>query len=121
VESSKKRSRPCYEPRVLRRKLLLTSASLDPTQTTDSYASEGTMQEWKDVLELSSRWRMDKVSKTAVCHLNRMELDPVTKLELAKKHNIQDNEWRLSSIRTLVKDNTQSRRGMQILLDVMLH
>ena len=54
---------------------------------------------------------MEKVLKTAVCHLSRMELDPVTKLELARKHNIQDNEWRFSSIRALVKDNTQLTEG----------
>ena len=111
MESSKKRSRPCYESRVLRRKLLLASASFDPTRTTDSYTSDGTMQEWKDVLELASRWRMNKVSNTAVCHLSRMELDPITKLELARKHNIQDNEWRLSSIRALVKDDTELTEG----------
>lgn len=69
------------------------------------------MQEWKDVLELASQWRMDKVSKTAVHHLSCMELDPVTKLELARKHDIQANEWRFSSIRALVKDNTQLTEG----------
>lgn len=47
---------------------------------------------------------MDRVLNTAVRHLSGMQLDPVTKLELAKKHNIRDKEWLFSAICALVKD-----------------
>ncbi|KAF8340999.1 hypothetical protein F5887DRAFT_427677 [Amanita rubescens] len=77
------------------------------TTTTKNYVDKVTTQEWKDVFELASRWRMEKTVNIAVHHLSSMELDPIMKLEFAKKHNIQDKEWRFSAIHKLVKDDTR--------------
>ncbi|KAF8340997.1 hypothetical protein F5887DRAFT_1076745 [Amanita rubescens] len=73
--------------------------------TTDD--CKATEQEWMGVLDLASRWRMDRVLNTAVRHLSGAQLDPVTKLELAKKHNIRDKEWLFSAICALAKDGVQ--------------
>ncbi len=59
------------------------------------------------VLDLASRWRMDRVLNTAVRHLSDVQLDPVTKLELAKKHNIRDKEWLFPAICALVTKSDQ--------------
>jgi len=75
-----------------------------------------TTQEWKDVLELASRWRMEKTVNMAVRQLSGMELDPIMKLELAKKYNIQDKEWRFSVIHKLVKDDTRLTEGQANLI-----
>ncbi|KAK2463035.1 hypothetical protein APHAL10511_004690 [Amanita phalloides] len=74
---------------------------------TNSYYTSGVIkQEWQDVLELASQWRMNRILDMAVRHLSDLKLDPITKLELAKKHAIQDKEWKFSAIHALVKDNS---------------
>lgn len=74
-------------------------------------ACKATEHQLVDVLGLASQWRMDKVLKTAVCHLSSMALDPITKLELTKKHDIQDQEWRFSAIHDLIKSNEELTEG----------
>jgi len=86
------------------------------TTTTKNYVDKVTTQEWKDVFELASRWRMEKTVNIAVHHLSSMELDPIMKLEFAKKHNIQDKEWRFSAILKLVKDDTRLTEGQADLI-----
>ena len=61
-----------------------------------------TTGEWKDVLGLASQWRMDPLVEMSISHLDDVNLDATTKLELAKKHNIQNKEWRRSAVREFV-------------------
>jgi len=46
---------------------------------------------------------MDKLGKFAVGQLSKMEIGGVEKLKLAKRYDIQDKEWKLTSIRELIK------------------
>jgi hypothetical protein len=81
-----------------------------------------TVEEWKDVLGLSSQWHMDQLVEMAITHLQDMNLDATTKLELARKHNIQNKEWRRSAIRELVDKDMRltEANAYRIGIDVAL-
>ncbi|KAF8627743.1 hypothetical protein AX17_006111 [Amanita inopinata Kibby_2008] len=70
-------------------------------------APQFTVDEWRDVLELSLKWRLDKLHNLAILRLSNMQLDAVTKLELARRHGIQGKEWLLPAIQALVKEDKQ--------------
>ncbi|KAF8627778.1 hypothetical protein AX17_006143 [Amanita inopinata Kibby_2008] len=80
--------------------------------------------EWRDVLELSFKWRLDKLHDLALQRLSGMQLDAMTKLELAKRHGIQNEAWILPAIEELVKKDKQFTEedipliGIQMVLRV---
>jgi len=61
--------------------------------------------EWLDILKVSYFWKIDKLGKFAVGQLSKMQIRGVEKLKLAKRYDIQDKEWNLTSIRELIKTN----------------
>ncbi|KAF8627776.1 hypothetical protein AX17_006141 [Amanita inopinata Kibby_2008] len=63
------------------------------------------IDEWRDVLELSFKWKLDRLHSLAIRHLSDMRLDAVTKLELARRYGIRNKAWTLSAIGELVKKN----------------
>ncbi|KAK2467418.1 hypothetical protein APHAL10511_000653 [Amanita phalloides] len=62
-------------------------------------------QEWLDILEISHSWEMKDAHKVAIQQLSPIITDPIEKLELVKRYDIQDKNWRLIPIQELVKED----------------
>ncbi|KAF8632484.1 hypothetical protein AX15_001853 [Amanita polypyramis BW_CC] len=60
-------------------------------------------EQWLGILELSCIWQMEKVIEMAISYLLKLEVDPIVKLELAKRYGIQHKAWSRSAIMGLVR------------------
>ncbi|KAF8627769.1 hypothetical protein AX17_006134 [Amanita inopinata Kibby_2008] len=103
---------------VRKESLVLILRILYPTDFDE--APQFTVDEWRDVLELSLKWRLDKIHDLAIRRLSNMQLDAVTKLELARRHDIQKQEWLLPAIQTLVKEDKQLTEEEVVIIGIKM-
>jgi len=106
--------------RVLYARAIVPSAS--PVSVTNPAGSQLSLarQEWSAVLKLSHQWEMSTIHQFAIEKMSSLAMDPVDKLALALKYNI--NVWIKPALNDLAKrSRPMTKRDVDLLgLDVVL-
>ncbi|TFK74667.1 hypothetical protein BDN72DRAFT_833194 [Pluteus cervinus] len=79
-----------------------------------------TVDQWTSVLKLSTMWEFDKIRNLSIERLKAQLSDPIQKLVLARRYEIES--WKLPAIRKLVerRDPITLREGMAIGIEAAL-